>query len=111
MSSRRRPDDGVLITSARHGQSLDTDARQRRYLWSMAVRTVLFVAMMVVPGMLAKLACLAGAVLLPAAAVLLANDVDRRTPPHVEDHSDLPALLPGEVVKGEVVDGDILEER
>lgn len=107
-SRRPKDDDAALITSARHAKSLDVHARTRRYLWTMLIRAVLFVAMFLVPGVIAKIACLVGAAVLPAIAVLLANDVDKRTIPEVDEPEPTAAaaLLPGTVIRGEVVEED-----
>ena len=51
------------ITSAKRSASEDLEMRQRRYLWSMLVRTVCFI----------------GLVITPAIAVVLGNAADRRT--------------------------------
>jgi Protein of unknown function (DUF3099) len=60
------------ITAARRGLSEDVDARTRRYLLSMGVRTVCFLLAILASGWL-RWAFLAGAVLLPYIAVVLAN--------------------------------------
>lgn len=94
----------VVITDARLSASEDLERRQRRYLWTMLIRVICFVAMFFLPGWW-KVVALAGAVFLPAAAVLLANDQDRRAPapPRPEVPTvDLPALPSGDVIRGEV---------
>ncbi len=100
----------VVITDARLSTSDDLDRRQRRYLWTMLVRIICFGLMLVVPGWWKVLALL-GAVFLPAAAVLLANNVDRRQPTlrPVADDTQRPALPSGDVIPGEVADPDVAE--
>jgi Flp pilus assembly protein TadB len=60
------------ITGTRRGLSEDVRARQRRYLLSMGIRTVCFVLAVVASGWL-RWAFIAGAVLLPYFAVVIAN--------------------------------------
>lgn len=75
----RHRDDAVRITTARPSPAADTAARQRRYLYSMALRTLCVVGAVVVgPGWL-RWVLIAGAVVLPQIAVIAANAVDRRT--------------------------------
>jgi hypothetical protein len=97
------PPEPVIITDARLSTSDDLDRRQRRYLWTMLVRVICFVLMFFVPGWW-KVVALLGAVFLPAAAVLLANNVDRRAPATrpVEADTSRPALPSAEVITGEV---------
>ncbi|WP_343230771.1 DUF3099 domain-containing protein [Yinghuangia seranimata] len=60
------------ISGARKSLSEDVRARQRRYIISMSVRTVCFLLAVVFSGPL-RWAMLAGAVLLPYIAVVVAN--------------------------------------
>ncbi|MFM2438821.1 MAG: hypothetical protein RLZ55_1646 [Actinomycetota bacterium] len=60
------------ITDAHVGLSEDQQARTRRYLISMAVRTVCFLGAVVADGWL-RWTLVAGAVLLPYIAVVIAN--------------------------------------
>ncbi len=94
----------TVITNASRNKTLDIDARNRRYLLTMAVRTACFLAFLVVPGWW-KVLALAGAALLPM-VVLLANASDNRPPPlvspnNVED-SGLMALPGTAVIEGTV---------
>jgi len=73
----RKDPDVVRITTATHGRSDDIDARQRRYLISMAVRTLCFVAAVAVfvttgQGWLMWALVIASFVL-PYVAVVMAN--------------------------------------
>ncbi len=86
----------VSITSARTSHSDDLRKRQRRYLLSMAIRTVCFVLAVVTSGPV-RWVFVFGAVFLPYVAVVLANATDRRSrpgPPQfvIEEH---PALERG----------------
>ncbi|MGC3993791.1 MAG: DUF3099 domain-containing protein [Propionicimonas sp.] len=96
----------ALITSARVGKTLDTDARRTRYLWTMAVRVACFIAATLTPLPWNLLLLLAAAVL-PAIAVMLANAIDqRRLPePDAEDPGRL-ELPPGETIGGTVEDDE-----
>ena len=102
--------DQVSITDARLSASEDLDRRQRRYLWTMLVRVICFALMIFVPGWW-KVVALLGAVFLPAAAVLLANNVDRRAPTSrpPEDDTIRPALPSADVIPGEVDEPDKAE--
>ena len=62
------------ITGVRRGLTEDVGARQKRYLISMGVRTLCFLLAVVTSGWL-RWAFIAGAVLLPYIAVVLANAV------------------------------------
>jgi len=99
--------DPVIITDARLSASEDLERRQRRYLWTMLVRVVCFALMIFVPGWW-KVVALLGAVFLPAAAVLLANNQDRRAPASrpPDEETTRPALPSGDVIPGEVEDSD-----
>ena len=97
----------MSITDARLSTSEDLDRRQRRYLWTMLIRVICFVAMIFVPGWW-KVVALLGAVILPAAAVLLANNVDRRVPASrpLDDDTARPALPSADVIPGELDEPD-----
>lgn len=67
----------VSITSARTGHSADLKARQRRYLLSMLLRTLCFVAAVVTSGWL-RWVFVAAAIFLPYVAVVFANAGSRK---------------------------------
>jgi len=98
-----RNSDAALITNAGHSQSLALAERQKRYLITMGIRTGCFLAFLVVPGWW-KLVALGAAALLPAFAVLFANNQDHRAPATVpgEEPSASLAITSGEVVRGTV---------
>ncbi|MBK9697147.1 MAG: DUF3099 domain-containing protein [Propionibacteriaceae bacterium] len=105
MSRSRERNQTALITSARFSRSLDTDQRRTRYLWTMALRVVCFLAATMTP-LPWNLLLLVAAAVLPAIAVMLANAIDlRSTPPAItaEDVSR-PALPSSATVQGTVVD-------
>lgn len=66
------------ITSAKRSASEDLEMRQRRYLWSMLVRTVCFIGLVITPSPW-RWSFLVGAAVIPAIAVVLGNAADRRT--------------------------------
>lgn len=80
--ARREQDDAVRITTAASSRNADIAARQKRYLWSMSLRSACFVGAVV-----AALAgvdwlwpiLIAGAIVLPYIAVVLANAATTRT--------------------------------
>ena len=104
MPARTNPD-AAVITTAPHGRTLDVETRTKRYLWTMAVRTACFFAFLVVPGWW-KVVALVGAAVLPAVAVLLANNADHRPPPTVAAEEPPSLALPG----GTVVSGTVEED-
>lgn len=63
----------VRITEAPANAADDIRSRQRRYLWSMALRTACVVAAVLTVGTWAFWVALAGAVVLPYVAVVVAN--------------------------------------
>lgn len=74
------------ITSVRRALSEDIDARMRRYAFSMTVRTACILAAIVVPSPW-QWVCLAGAVVIPLIAVLVAN-AGRELPADPDDSFD-----------------------
>lgn len=76
---RRHRDEAVRITTAPATRQEEISARQRRYVFSMAIRTLCFVAAIVVgPGWL-RWVLVAAAVLLPYVAVVMANATASRS--------------------------------
>lgn len=69
----------VSITTAPQNASAEVDARQRRYVIAMGIRTVCFILAIVLSGVV-RWVLVAAAVLLPYFAVVMANRVNRRTP-------------------------------
>ena len=94
-SSRRDSDPTVhRITSAQTPLSQQQTARQKRYLISMGIRTVCFLGMVFTDGWL-RWALLAGAVVLPYVAVVMANagrENDMETGPTTVTPIDLPTI-------------------
>lgn len=70
--------EAVNITSAQPGRSVDLHRRQMRYLISMGIRTVCFVAAVIATGPL-RWIFVACAILLPYIAVVFANTARKRT--------------------------------
>ncbi|MDQ4006565.1 MAG: DUF3099 domain-containing protein [Actinomycetota bacterium] len=96
----------VRVTSAQRGHSERIRSRQTRYLVSMGIRTVCFVLAVVADGPL-RWAFLAGAVVLPYVAVIVANtsgEVDRDAPEPFVDHTR-PMLEPGPTATGGEAEG------
>jgi hypothetical protein len=97
-------DDGKVhrITTAQTGLSAEQRARTRRYLISMGIRTACFLGAVVASGWL-RWALLAGAVILPYMAVVVANagrENDDFAGPAPVTPVPLAALPMGDVVAG-----------
>lgn len=76
---RRRRDEAVRITTAASSRKDDISARQRRYVVSMAIRTLCFVAAVAVGPGWPRWVLVAAAVLLPYVAVVMANAASSRS--------------------------------
>jgi hypothetical protein len=71
-SSDNKSEDVFTITGAQRGLSQEQTGRTRRYLFSMGIRTACVLLAIVVPGW-PKWIFIAGAVVLPYLAVVIAN--------------------------------------
>ena len=92
-----RAHEAVNITSAQPGRSVDLHRRQVRYLISMGIRTACFVAAVITTGPM-RWVFVAGAVLLPYVAVILANTASTRKSESAESYRRDPA---GSIESGE----------
>ena len=96
-SSRSQPDGPVYrITAARTPLSADIANRQRRYVWTMGIRTACLLGAIVAHGPL-RWALVVGAVVLPWVAVVAANagrERDDGAPPTTVTVQNAPALGP-----------------
>jgi hypothetical protein len=91
----QHPSPPVVITSARTSHSADIRRRQLRYLISMAIRTACFVLAFVTSGPL-RWVFLAGSLLLPYVAVVIANTSTSREPEALAQYvADDAHALPG----------------
>ncbi len=81
------PERVFSVTTAPTSRVLDQDTRIRRYLWTMGVRTGCFIVAVVATGWIRWVA-VAGAVVLPYVAVILANAAGPRQP------GTVPAVTP-----------------
>ncbi len=70
---RNKSDDSVRITTATRPRSQDIAARQRRYLFSMSIRTICFVLAILFRNTPATWFFVVGAIFLPYVAVVVAN--------------------------------------
>lgn len=92
----RRPADAVRITTAPQSAAEELRSRQRRYLFSMAVRTVCVIGAVVVGDNVFRWLLIAGAVFLPYVAVVMANVALRRPEADLDPFDpQRPALGPG----------------
>ena len=73
LRDRHHPTEAVRITTAPRSRAEDIAARQKRYIYSMGLRTVCFVGAVVVGGGWLMWAFLVGAIFLPYVAVVMAN--------------------------------------
>ena len=93
--------DAVRITTASSSRNEDISLRQKRYVISMSIRTLCFVsAVLVGPGWV-RWVLVAGAVLLPYVAVVLANATSSRSDGFALQDTDygLPMLGEGPTVR------------
>lgn len=72
MKPTQRREQVALITSAPEPTSTEMGSRERRYLISMAIRTICFVGAVMVDGPM-RWVLVVGAVILPYISVVLAN--------------------------------------
>ncbi|WP_372729106.1 DUF3099 domain-containing protein [Nocardioides sp.] len=75
---RRYDDDVVRVTTAATSRREDIARRQRRYLLSMSLRTICFVGAVIVGSGWLMWVLIAGALVLPYVAVVMANAVASR---------------------------------
>jgi len=97
---RRDRDEAVRITTASSNAQDEIRGRQRRYLFSMAIRTVCFLGAVVASGWL-RWSLVGAAVLLPYVAVVMANAVASR-----DDGFDLPEGAASRPILGPGADED-----
>jgi hypothetical protein len=76
---RRRVDHAVRITTAAASREDDIRARQRRYVFSMGVRTLCFVGAVLVGSGVFMWILIAAAIFLPYVAVVMANAVSTKS--------------------------------
>ena len=74
----RREAHPIRITTAPHNPQDDIDRRRRRYVISMGIRTLCFVAAVAVGSGWLRWVLVAGAFLLPYVAVIMANSASPR---------------------------------
>jgi hypothetical protein len=79
LRDHRSSSEAVRITTAAPSKAEEIAARQRRYLFSMGIRTLCFIGAVVVgPGWL-KAVLIAAALILPYVAVVMANAATSRS--------------------------------
>lgn len=78
--SPRKDEDVLEITSVPMSRADEQRGRQRRYLLSMSLRTICFVGAIVVGNNWVRYVLLAGALVLPYIAVVMANAVVTQLP-------------------------------
>ena len=98
----RRPPAPVRITTAATSRADDIASRQRRYVISMGIRTVCFIAAVLVGPNWFRWVLIAAALFLPYVAVVMANAVNSR--------ADSFALLADGGVKTELTAGEKTED-
>lgn len=98
----------TVVTDAADPASKDAASRTRQYLIMMGIRVVCILVAFFIPGW-PKWLVIAGAIILPGVAVLLANQPNQKKLVEAQDRtteSSAPALTDGsyDVVPGEVVE-------
>jgi|SRR5689334_8699342 len=95
--AQRRDDEAVRITTASTSANEDVARRQRRYLFSMGIRTICFVGAILVGSGWLMWTLIAAALVLPYVAVVMANASTTRSDGFsLLDHgTSRPELSPG----------------
>ncbi|WP_051297716.1 DUF3099 domain-containing protein [Brevibacterium album] len=118
MVERRRP---TSVTQAQESAEKDYRERVRRYTISMIIRVICLLLAFVVTGWL-RWVMIAGAVVLPYVAVLIANAANERfmtyemaeyrppAPAELDAAAQEPAAEEPETIEGEVVEGERAED-
>ncbi len=99
MAAQRTSAEVHSITGAQSSLNDDIGPRMRRYLLSMSIRTLCFIAAVLTTGPL-RWVMVAGAVLLPYVAVVMANAAPRRGTRGVAfrpEQAALPGPVPGKI--------------
>ncbi len=91
---QRKREEPLRITTASRPRSEDIRGREKRYIFSMAIRTVCFILAVVFMGHWVMWVFLVGAVFLPDVAVVMANAGANTDPggSEFEYHPDLRAI-------------------
>lgn len=96
------------ITSAQHSLSSEQSGRTRKYLISMGIRTACVIGAIIIPGW-PRWVLIAGAVVLPYLAVVIANSGGSRkgsTLTEVEPQPHLALPASGKAIEGVVIVAD-----
>ncbi|WP_182353445.1 DUF3099 domain-containing protein [Flaviflexus huanghaiensis] len=103
---RKRAAKIISVTSVRRALDEDIKGRSQRYLFSMIVRTIFFILVIIVPSWPLKIVFGIFAVIIPAVAVLVANAGREKGPApiRVEQHGAIeryegPTLGEGEFLR------------
>ena len=75
---KRQEPEPIRITTAPQNSNDDLESRRRRYLFSMSLRTICFVAAILVGDVWFRWVLILGAVFLPYIAVVVANTASPR---------------------------------
>ncbi|CCI52391.1 conserved hypothetical protein [Nostocoides jenkinsii Ben 74] len=103
----REPSTVQSVTSAHESLAEEQSARIKKYLITMAIRTACFILAVVLTGWM-RWTAVAGAVLLPYVAVVLANAVKPRAAGSVQEVTEVVPLLRAEA---ETLEGQVVEHR
>lgn len=100
---RKKAANIVSVTSVRRALTEDIEGRSRRYMFSMIVRIICFVLMLIIPSWPIRIALAIGAVIIPAVAVLVANAGREKgdAPTVVEESGQLEIYRPTSLGHGE----------
>lgn len=106
----RPADESITVTDAQPGRSVDRHKRQRNYLISMGIRVACLFGLIVTPSPW-RWAFAAGAIVIPAIAVMLANvSSTPYTVSSAPDGEDQPVAVTHQLTAGEVIPGEVVPE-